>query len=138
MARAVHWLLMFLDVFVALSAVAGGLGLAGGTETFPREWLEGSPFNSYVVPGLILAFVVGGAAAVAAIVLIRLPTVGALLSMLAGLVLLGWIAGEVLLLHQNGAATSPRSTTELVYATVGLAMVLLGPRAAPGRAVGVE
>jgi hypothetical protein len=138
MARAAHWLLMLLDVFVALSAVGGGVSLAGATDGFPREWLEGSPFNSYVVPGLILAVAVGGAAAVASIAMIRRPILGAQLSTLAGLVLLGWIAGEMLLLHQNGAATSPRSTTELVYATVGLAMVLLGPSAARGRSVSAE
>jgi hypothetical protein len=137
MTRAVHLLLMLLDVFVALSAVGGGLSLAGGVDGFPREWLEGSPFNSYLVPGLILALVVGGAATVASVAMIRRPGLGAQLSALAGLVLLGWLAGEILLLHQNGAATSPRSVTELVYATVGLGMVFLGPSAAR-RAVGTK
>jgi hypothetical protein len=134
MTRLPHWLLMFLDVFVVLSAVSGGFSLLGGTDAFPREWLQGSPFSSYLVPGAILAFIVGGSAAIAMIVMIRRPVLGAQLSTLAGMILLGFVAGEVMLLHQNGAATSPRSPTELIFATAGLAMVLVGPRVALGEA----
>ena len=39
----------------------------------PAEWLDGSPLQSYFIPGLILFFVVGGAFLVAAIsVFVRL------------------------------------------------------------------
>jgi hypothetical protein len=134
MTRVPYWALMFLNVFVVLSALGGGFTMIGTPDTFPREWLDGSPFSSYVVPGMVLAFVVGGAAAFSGLVMIRRPVIGAQLSTLAGLVLLGFIAVEVLLLHQNGASTSPRSNTELVFATAGLAMVLLGPRVAQGEA----
>jgi len=57
-----------VDVFVALTAVGGGIALVAGLEggRFPPEMLGETPFGSYVVPGLILAAVVGGSAAVAA------------------------------------------------------------------------
>jgi hypothetical protein len=138
MTRVPYWALMFLDAFVVLSALGGGFALIGGTDAYPREWLQGSPFSSYVVPALILGLAVGGSAAISGIVMLRRPVIGAQLSSLAGLVLLAFIAVEVMLLHQNGAATSPRSTTELVFASAGLAMVLLGPPAARSEAARVK
>jgi hypothetical protein len=65
--------LVALDAFVGLTAVGGGLALAAGLEgdRFPPEYLEGTPFDSYVVPGLILAAAVGGSATVAAIATLR-------------------------------------------------------------------
>jgi hypothetical protein len=52
-----------VDVFVALTALGGGIALATGLEAdrFPLDWLRGTPFRNYVIPGLILAGVVGGA-----------------------------------------------------------------------------
>ncbi len=46
--------LLSLDGFTALTAVGGGLALATGLEgnRFPAELLRGTPFRSYVVPGL--------------------------------------------------------------------------------------
>lgn len=40
--------------FLGTSGVAGGIGLLGGQIALPREWLAGSPFDSYVVPALSL------------------------------------------------------------------------------------
>ncbi len=59
--------LVGLDGFVALTAVAGGIALAVGMEAsrFPLSWLEGTPFETYVLPGIVLAAVVGGTAFVA-------------------------------------------------------------------------
>ena len=53
--------LLILAGFVALTAIGGGIALAAGLEgeRFPAEWLEGSPFEDYRVPGLILAGVGG-------------------------------------------------------------------------------
>ena len=42
-----------LQVFAMLSAIAGAI-------EFPSEWLDGSPFSSYTIPGVILALIVGG------------------------------------------------------------------------------
>jgi membrane protein DedA with SNARE-associated domain len=57
--------------------------------------------------------------------LLRSPRAGAAASIVAGVVLVGWIAGEVLIL----SAPEARSWTEVVYAAVGLAMLILGLRA---------
>ncbi|AHY48093.1 Hypothetical Protein RradSPS_2810 (plasmid) [Rubrobacter radiotolerans] len=116
-------MLLAVDGCVALTAIGGGLALVAGLEgdRFPLEWLEGTPFDSYAVPGWILAVVVGGSAAAAAIATLLNPRIGGPLSVVAGVVMMGWIVGEVLLLRQ------PSWTwTELLYFVLGALMGALG------------
>lgn len=49
-----------LLAFAALNAFGGGYYALSGAEGVPREWLEGTPFRSYFIPGLVLFFLVGG------------------------------------------------------------------------------
>lgn len=126
MTGRIRFALFVLDLSAAVSAVLGGIAVALQLDRFPREWLAASPFSDYVVPGAILAIVVGGSAALAAATIAAVPRLGAPLSVLAGLLLMGWIVGELLLLEQNSAATSPRSVVEPIYLVVGLAMATLG------------
>jgi hypothetical protein len=125
-ARPARVVLFVLDAFVALTAIGGGVAIVTGADRFPPEWLRGSPFNDYALPGLILAAVVGASAAVAAAATWRWPRLAAQASLVAGAILAGWVTGEVVLLNQNGAATSPRSPVEVFYFVVGLIMLLLG------------
>ena len=123
-----RWLrgaLVIADAFVALAAIGGGLALALGMESgrFPLDWLAGTPFPDYVAPGLLLAIVVGGAAAVATAMTVRDARTGAVASVVAGAILVGWIAGEILLLTGDGEVVSP---TEAFFLVVGLAVVGLG------------
>ena len=69
---------------------------ASGATNVPREWLEGSPFKDYFFPALILFVAVGGSmtlAAVAATVAGR--EWGALLGLIAAVILLDWIVVQV-------------------------------------------
>lgn len=118
--------LFVFDLSAAVSAIVGGIAVAANVDSFPREWLVGSPFSDYVMPGAILAIAVGGSAALAAAATALAPRVGAPISVLAGLVLMSWIVGELLVLKQNSAGTSPRSLVEPIYFVVGLAMAVLG------------
>ena len=69
----VRYTLGALLAFAALNAFGGGYYAISGAPGVPVEWLNGSPFRSYFIPGLILFFVVGGAFLVAAIaVFVRL------------------------------------------------------------------
>ena len=52
--------LLALELFVAFWAFAGGIGMMGGGVDLPSEWLDGTPFADYFIPGLILFGVVGG------------------------------------------------------------------------------
>jgi hypothetical protein len=112
-----------VDGFVASTAIAGGVALVVGAEAlkFPADVLAGTPFRNYVIPGLILAVMVGGSATVGLITKSLSPRTGALASSVAGAILMGWILGEVLLLPP-----SQRSVLEAFYFAVGLAMAGLG------------
>jgi hypothetical protein len=110
------------SVFVALTAVFGGITLATGVDKFPADWLIGTPFSNYLIPGLILAVVVGGSAAVAAVATLRRRDAGALTSVLAGVIMLGWLVGERLILPP--AAFPPQLWwLEAIYIAAGLMMV---------------
>lgn len=126
--------LFVASVFVALTAVGGGIMLAIGVDKFPAEWLVGTPFRSYLIPALILAIVVGGSATVAAVAAQRSSETGTLTSMFAGAVLLGWLLGERLILPS--AAFVPQFWwLEAIYVAAGLTMVVpaLGVRRAETR-----
>ena len=114
--------LVLLDGFVGLTALGGGLAMAAGIDRFPPEWLRGSPFADYALPGLIL-MLVGAVAAVAAATAWRRVHRAAEASALAGAILVGWILGEIAILHRNGAAQDPRSPTEAIYLLVGVAIL---------------
>jgi hypothetical protein len=57
------WLLLILLFFQGMSATPSGLLLVldptGGRMQMPLEMLAGSPFASYLIPGLILCIVLG-------------------------------------------------------------------------------
>jgi hypothetical protein len=122
----IRFALFVVDLSAAVSAVIGGVAVALDVDHLPREWLAGSPFSDYVLPGAMLAILVGGSAGIAAAATARFPRAGAPVSVVAGLVLVGWIVGELAVLNQNTAGTSPRSVVEPIYFVVGLAMVALG------------
>lgn len=64
-------ILISLSGFLAITAIAGGSSLLLGLNLPPVELLNGSPFNNYVLPGLVLFVIVGGNAALATILLIQ-------------------------------------------------------------------
>ena len=111
---------------MAVATILGALAIVLRLDSFPKEWLAGSPFTDYVVPGLVLGVVVGGLTAAAALTTSRSARVGGLVSVVAGMAMAGWICGELLMLNQNGAATSPRSPVEAIFLVLGLVMMGLG------------
>ena len=117
--------LVSLDMFAAVTAIAGGAMLAIGLEDarFPADWLAGTPFDTYTIPGVILTGAVGGSAAIAAAAVWRRRR-GGPMSILSGVVLLGWIVGEIAIL--NGRRSDMISPMEGLYLAVALAMIGLG------------
>ena len=57
------YILMGSIVFQGLSGLLGGIRLVldptGESIQIPLSWLAGSPFDDYLIPGLILFFVLG-------------------------------------------------------------------------------
>ena len=84
-----------LLAFVALNAFAGGYYGMSGAADVPREWLQGSPFRDYFIPGLFLFVVIGGSFLFAAIAVFgRLPK-ARLAAFSAAIIVLAWLAVQV-------------------------------------------
>ena len=90
--------LLALELFVAFWAFAGGIGMMGGGLDLPREWLDGTPFADYFIPGLILFVVVGGSMLAASLAVWSRSQFAGPASLAVGLILVIWIAAQVALI----------------------------------------
>jgi hypothetical protein len=61
--------------------------------------LRHTPFDTFVVPGIFLGAVIGGSAAIGAIALLAPMRKSLAFSSAAGVIMIGWIAGETLLIE---------------------------------------
>jgi len=89
---------LVLFFFIGLGAIVGSIGVMKELMPFPEVWLQGTPFHSYFFPGLILCLIVGGSQLAAAFVLLWHSALAKTASQLAGLILVGWMIGELLLI----------------------------------------
>ena len=72
----------------------------------PADWLSSYwPFNGFFVAGLTLLVVIGGGCVATAIVNIVSPRSGVVAGLLMGVVLIGWIGGELIFLTQTNLMT---------------------------------
>ncbi|TDN92239.1 hypothetical protein [Microbacterium sp. BK668] len=123
--------LLVVQGFVAATAVAGGivLVLASVSPAMatvlspPPEYLEGSPFASYLVPGLALALVLGGIHIAAFVAVLRRVPGNLIVAAAAAFAALIWIFVQMIFI--------PFSFLQAVYfgaglLEAGLTMVLLG------------
>lgn len=118
---AALWGLVAVLVFQALGGLAGGIALAaapdGSILQMPVTYLDGSPFQDYLVPGLILLTVLGIAPLVAAVLLVVRPRPGWFVAFAVGCALLIWLLVEI--------AVIPLDPLQVVYGLVGAAIVVL-------------
>jgi hypothetical protein len=76
--------LIGLGLFLAVAAVCGAIWVV---PTLPPEWLMGTAFPNYTIPALALGVLVGGGAALAALLLILRHEWAGPLSVMVGLAL---------------------------------------------------
>ncbi len=76
--------LVVLEAFVALGAVAGGIGLLTGAIPASLNGLQGSPFVDYTIPALLLMVIVGSSMLLAAATILSGREIGVLASALRG------------------------------------------------------
>jgi len=88
-----------LHLFNAVSAVGGGIALIAGGLPVPIDLLRHTPFESFVVPGIFLAVIIGGSATIGATALLTHRRRALVTSGAAGAVMVGWIAGETVLVE---------------------------------------
>ena len=114
--------------FVGLMALVPGWQIMTDGSVYgfklPAEWLSGYwPFDDYFVAGLVLLIVVGGGCIATALVNIWSKRAGALVAALMGIVLIGWIAGELVFLTQT------MIMTWVILASGAMLLLLAGPYA---------
>jgi hypothetical protein len=101
--RAARLALAGLSAFVLLGALSGGACLVawprdGGPLRMPPEWMTGTLFGSYRLPGLVLLLAVGGSAAVSLVGLLGRRPWARPAALSAGAILLAWIAVQIAIL----------------------------------------
>ena len=80
-----------LLLFVALNAFGGGYYAMAGAAGVPVEWLAGSPFQDYYVPGLFLFLVLGGSALFSGILVFARHPMARKAAIACGMVILLWL-----------------------------------------------
>lgn len=121
--------LLIIQGFVALTAIVGGAAMVasslnddlGGVIALSPEYLQGSPFTSYLIPGVLLGAVLGGLHLVAFLMLLRRHRWAQFIAAVAGFGVLIWIFVQMMFI--------PFSVLQAVYFGAGLAelvLVLLG------------
>ena len=126
--RVARRALLGVELFAGLNALGGGIGLIANGLGIPKEQLADSPFDSFLVPGLLLSFVVGGSLLGAAIAVWRRHPSGGLASLGAGAIMLGWIAVESLMVHDGRPLQVAVAALALVTLVLGWQLTRMGER----------
>jgi hypothetical protein len=87
--------LLGLLLFNGVSAAGGGLALMTGWIPQQASWVRQTDFTSNYFPGVILLAVVGGSSLIAAIAMRKSSDGWQLTSIVAGIVMVFWVIGEV-------------------------------------------
>ena len=94
-------LAIILEIFLGIGALFGGsqfiLAPDGHLLGVPLSMLTGTPFRSFLVPGLLLFTFVGLGPMVAAAITARRRAIGPLAAFAVGLTLMGWITVEMVI-----------------------------------------
>lgn len=115
----VIWMLMILTVFQVLSAVIGGIGvLATDGLGMPASLLGDGPFDTFVLPGVILLIVVGGTQTVALGLLLMRRETALLWTAVAAFGMLIWIFVETGMVRGT-------SWLQVIYFSTGGAQLVL-------------
>lgn len=122
--KRVRLTLAILEAFVALTAIGCGLGLEVGAIQFPLVWLAGTPFSDYALPGLLMAVIVGGSSLLATATIFTEGEAGVLVSILAGLLLLGFEFVEATSIDPNlGYGMLLALVFQMAYSAIALVIV---------------
>jgi hypothetical protein len=117
-------LAMALEVFLSLGALFGGgvfiLAPDGHLIGMPASVLVGTPFPSFLVPGILLFTLVGIVPLVAALITARRQALASLAAIVVGLTLMTWITVEMIIL------AGPSSLFWAFYLVLGTVIAAVG------------
>lgn len=110
-----------LLLFNGVSAAGGGIALMTGLIPMQEPWVRHTDFGSLYFPGVILMAIVGGSSLFAAIAMAKRSIAWQLSSILAGVVMLAWIIGEI-------ASIRAFHFLQVVYFITGAAVIWYTPK----------
>jgi hypothetical protein len=116
---------MGCTLFQGLSGTAGGIRLVlerGEGGWLPIEWLEGSPFSDYLIPGLVLLVVLGLYPLVLVGAQWRRAELAWLGSVVLGAALMVWILVEIATV---GSEPGAMRVLQIVYGSLGVVILVL-------------
>ena len=119
--RLTRTLLLIVLLFLSLSGLFGIIFLidpSGALVEMPLSMLDKLPIDTFFWPGVYLLLVYGLGAAVIAYALFRRLSWAPLAALLLGVLLVGWVMGQIILW---GAPVM----LQYIYLTVGVAIFLL-------------
>lgn len=93
--RHLYRFLAIYTLVIALNAFGGGIYGITGARELPAEWLQHTPFNSYLIPSLFLLIVVGGMSLLTSVSLFKRSSWAWSLSLYTGILLVLWIIVQV-------------------------------------------
>lgn len=116
------WLYLVAAFGLGVTALFGGgrlvLDPSGASLNIPIEWLTGTPFADYLIPGIILFSLLGVGSLVVIVAIVRRLRWTWPAAVGLGVVLIGWIAIQVVLLHVV-------NVLHVLYGGLGLLLVML-------------
>ena len=116
------YVLMLLMLFQGLSGIAGGIGLildpTGQSMQNPLEWLQGSPFSTYLIPGIVLFAVLGLFPLAVFLGLLKQRRPAWYASLLIGIALMIWLVVEIMVIGYQ-----PQPPLQVIYGLVGIGIL---------------
>lgn len=113
--------LIAVHFFNGIVAVLGGIGLITGSVKLPADTLAHSGFPSLYFPGVILLAAVGGISLLAGIALHKKVIGAEMASILAGIIVMIWIIGEI-------ASIRELHPLQIVFLVTGATAIVLTPK----------
>ncbi|MCS5716553.1 hypothetical protein N1027_00195 [Herbiconiux sp. CPCC 205763] len=106
-------------LFGAISSFGGAVvAIFFGGGGVPADYLEGSAFTSFLMPGLVLGVIVGGTQLAGAVTLLLRPRAGIVVTAIAGFGMIIWIFVEIAVIREY-------SWLQTAYFAVGIAELVL-------------
>jgi hypothetical protein len=124
MAKSTRIIAIILLFFNGVSAIFGGGGLildpTGASMQMPIEFLASSPFNNFLIPGIILFSVNGLFNLFVGILGIRKNAMFPSLTIVCGLLLTAWLTVQIVIIKDFYAPL------HLTYYLIGILLMFLG------------